>query len=144
MTVTPQQRIDTATEYYRRADAGRPDTLDLFTEDVELYFPKFGVRRGKEAVAELAIGLIGSIASIAHDLDSFRYVSQGQTVVVEGRTSGADQAGNTWEGGRTPGGRFASVFDFNGPLISRMSIYLDPDYAGLDADRFLWGRDRTW
>jgi hypothetical protein len=144
MTVTPEQRIDTATEYYRRADAGRADTLELFTEDLELYFPKFGVRRGKDAVAELGIGLIGSLASITHDLGSFRYICQGDTVVVEGRTSGTDQAGRTWQGGKTPGGRFAAVLDFDGPLICRMSIYLDPDYTGLDDDRFLWGLDRTW
>jgi len=38
----------------------------------------------------------------------------------------------------TPGGRFCSVFEFRDGKISRMYIYLDPDYAGVDSDRFLW------
>jgi hypothetical protein len=36
------------------------------------------------------------------------------------------------------------VFEFRGPLIARMHIYLDPDYTGRDENRFLWGRDRRW
>ncbi len=41
--------VQLAEEYYRRADAGQPDVVDLFTEDVEIFFPKFGVGRGKAA-----------------------------------------------------------------------------------------------
>jgi hypothetical protein len=66
-TATTSDLIPLAEEYYRRADAGRPDLVDLFTEDVELYFPKFGVRRGKTALGELAAGLLGSLKSIEHD-----------------------------------------------------------------------------
>jgi hypothetical protein len=43
------------------------------------------------------------------------------------------------------GGHFCNVFEFRGDLISRVHIYLDPDYAGEDQPRFLWGLDgRTW
>jgi ketosteroid isomerase-like protein len=130
--------IALAEEYYRRADAGRPDLLDLFTEDVELFFPKFGVRRGKAGLVELANGLAGSLKSIEHDRQDLSCVAVGQTVLVEGTTHGETCDGTQWEGGNTPGGRFCSVFEFRGNLISRMYIYLDPDYGSADRARFLW------
>jgi hypothetical protein len=37
-----QQKIKIAREYFMRADQGRPDILELFQEDAEVYFPKFG------------------------------------------------------------------------------------------------------
>jgi hypothetical protein len=56
-------------------------------------------------------------------------------------TAGNDGDGRIWDGGKTPGGRFCSVFDFaDDGLISRMFIYLDPDYTSLDRDRFHWKR----
>jgi hypothetical protein len=30
------------------------------------------------------------------------------------------------------------VFEFDGALISRLHIDVDPDFAGLDRDRFYW------
>jgi hypothetical protein len=37
-----QEKIKIAREYFMRADQGRPDILELFQEDAEVYFPKFG------------------------------------------------------------------------------------------------------
>ena len=48
------QHLETVRQYFIRGDAGRPDTLDLFTDDVQIYFPKFGVAHGKAALMELA------------------------------------------------------------------------------------------
>jgi hypothetical protein len=127
-----------AREYFIRADAGRPDTLDLFTEDVEIYFPKFGVRRGHEAFGELARGLLSRLSRLEHDLPRFSFKVVGDTVFVEGLTRGATRDGVEWIGGSTAGGRFCSAFQFRSDQICRMYIYLDPDYAGADTDRFLW------
>jgi len=137
-TATTSALIPLAEEYFRRADAGQADLVDLFTEDVELFFPKFGVRRGKAALGELANGLSGSLKSIEHDRQGLSCVAVGQTVLVEGTTHGETRDGTQWEGGKTPGGRFCSVFEFRGHLISRMYIYLDPDYGSADRARFLW------
>jgi SnoaL-like protein len=136
-TATTSALTPLAEEYYRRADAGRPDFLDLFTEDVELFFPKFGVRGGKAALVELGNGLSGSLKSIEHDRQGLSCVAVGQTVLVEGTTHGETRDGTQWEGGKTPGGRFCSAFEFRGHLISRMYIYLDPDYGSADRARFL-------
>jgi hypothetical protein len=136
--------LEAVQEYFIRADAGRPDTLDLFTDDAQICFPKFGITRGKSGLLELAEGLLGSVTEFGHDLSTFTYLVAGNTVVVEGTTRGRDRAGNRWSGGETPGGRFCSVFEFRDGLIARMHIYLDPDYTGRDRDRFLWGTDRRW
>jgi ketosteroid isomerase-like protein len=135
-----------AAEYFRRADAGQSDVLDLFTDDVEVFFPKFGVSRGKAAFGELASGLLATLQSLAHDQPGLAFISSGTTVVVEGTTRGVTRDGTAWEGGKTPGGRFCSIFEFRGTLISRMYIYLDPDYGSADRARFLWpeSASRHW
>lgn len=136
--------LEAVQEYFLRSDARRPDTVELFTDDVQIYFPKFGLTRGKSGLLELAEGLSGTLGELAHDLSTFRYHVAKNTVVVEGTTRGRDRAGNRWSGGETPGGRFCSVFEFREGLIARMHIFLDPDYTGRDRDRFLWGTDRRW
>jgi hypothetical protein len=132
-------------EYFSRVDAGREDILELFTEDFEFYFPKFGVWRGKEAFGVLIAGLLTSLDRIVHPVDQLRMFGA-DSVAVEGLTLGTTKDGTAWHGGVTPGGRFCSIFEFSGELISRMFVYTDPDYGSHDAARFLWGRDsvRQW
>lgn len=139
------ERQDIVREYFTRVDAGRDDTLDLFTEDFEFYFPKFGVGRGKEAFGTLIGGLLTSLDRIAHPVSALKLYGT-EIVTAEGLTSGATKDGAIWNGGDTPGGRFCSVFEFSGDLISRMYVYTDPDYGSRDTDRFLWGTasDRRW
>ena len=136
--------LETTKQYFIRVDAGRADTVDLFTEDAQIYFPKFGIARGKAAFGELASGLFKRVSKLSHDLSTFTYVVTRDVIVVEGKTQGMDVEGRRWSGGETPGGRFCSVFEFRGPLICRMHIYLDPDYTSRDEDRFLWGQNRNW
>jgi len=47
MTLSDHERITTAKEYFIRADQGRPDILELFDEDAEIYFPTFGFGFGR-------------------------------------------------------------------------------------------------
>lgn len=127
-----------AREYYVRLDAGRSDLLDLFSDDAQFYFPKFGVSQGKSTFADLISGLLTTVASIKHDIDGLQFIVDGNRVAVEGITSGCLHDGTEWAGGETPGGRFASIFEIDNGLITRMHVYLDPDYGGSDAGRFLW------
>ena len=138
------ERITAVKSYFVRVDAGQQDVLDLFDDDIEFYFPKFGRGKGKQDLVAMWTGLGGVIESISHDAETFSYLMSGDTVVVEGTTNGRYRSGAEWSGGATPGGRFCNLFEFNGPLIRRLRVYLDPDYAGEDAKRFLWGRDRVW
>ena len=143
--VIDHQLIEIAKEYYRRGDAGSADLLDLFTNDVQIYFPKFGIGTGKSAIAELGAGLMASLRAISHDIDRYLYHVSGNHLTVEGTTSGVTTGGAEWSGGETPGGRFCSVFEFRDGLIARMHIYMDPDYVSEDHARFLWGTEgRRW
>jgi hypothetical protein len=63
--------------------------------------------------------------------------------VVEGTSSGKLKNGATWKAGETPAGHFVNVFEIKNGKISRMYIYLDPDYAGADKERFIWGETLT-
>ena len=138
--------LELVKEYYIRLDTGRPDLLDIFSEDAQFYFPKFGVSRGKSTFGDLLNGLLSAVAMIKHDLDGLDFIVEGNRVAVEGTTSGRLHDGREWEGGKTPGGRFSSVFEIKDGLISRMHVYLDPDYGGVDTDRFLWpaSEERHW
>jgi ketosteroid isomerase-like protein len=125
-------------EYFVRLDIGRADLLDLFTDDAQFYFPKFGVRSGKAAFGDLISGLLTHLSAISHDIENLKFVVEGNTVAVEGTTKGALKDGTEWRGGHTPGGRFASIFQITGERISRMHVYLDPDYGGQHKALFLW------
>lgn len=143
MNNNDQKNIAVAREYFLRADQGRPDLLDLFHEDAEIYFPKFGFGQGRESFLDLVKGFGGILESIQHDYDGFKFLPSGDHLVVEG-TSHGRMSGKAWEGGRTPGGRFCNVFTFRDGRIAGLHVYLDPDYTGDDEARFRWGKDRRW
>ena len=142
-SLSPQNKIKMAQDYFRLADQGRPEILELFHEDVEIYFPKFGFGIGRQSFLELVKGFEGSLEFIQHDYDQLKFIPAGDYVVVEG-TSHGKLSGKTWTGGGTPGGRFCNVFTFRGDRISSVHVYLDPDYTGEDTARFRWGMNRKW
>src|SRR6266403_1544710 len=73
------------------------------------------------------------------------FTGSGNCLAVEGTTSGVLKDGQKWAAGETPAGRFCNIFEFRKGLISRLHVYLDPDYASKDEDSFLWGHEgRQW
>jgi hypothetical protein len=52
VTDREQAMLEAVRQYFVRADSGRSDVLDLFTDDVQIYFPKFGLARGKACFGE--------------------------------------------------------------------------------------------
>ncbi len=138
------KRINAARDYFRLADQGRPEVLDLFHEDAEIYFPKFGFGFGRQSFLEMTDGFAGTLEFIIrHDYDALTFTAAGDHVVAEG-TSHGKIAGKAWTGGVTSGGRFCNVFKFRGDRISSLHVYLDPDYTGEDLPRFRWGVNRKW
>jgi SnoaL-like domain len=137
------KRIQVTREYFRLADQRRREVLELFHEEAEIYFPKFGFGFGRQSLFEMVKGFDGVLEFIQHDYDKLICIPAGDYVVVEG-TSRGRLSGKTWAGGETPGGRFCNLFKFRGDLISSLHIYLDPDYTGEDAPRFRWGSNRKW
>jgi ketosteroid isomerase-like protein len=142
-TPNDDKKIWLLREYFRLSDQGSPEVLNLFHNDVEFYFPKFGFGVGRQAFVDFVKGFEGTLDFIRHDYDTLEFIAGGDCVVVEG-TSHGKMSGQTWVGGQTPGGRFCNVFRFRDDRISSIHVYLDPDYTGEDAPRFRWGRDRRW
>ena len=143
MNPIDQDKIKVAREYFIRADEGRPDILELFHEDAEIYFPKFGFGFGRESLFEMVKGFAGALEYIRHDYDALTFIPSGDYLVVEG-TSQGKMSGKSWAGGKTPGGRFCNIFKFRDGRISSVHVYLDPDYTGEDEERFRWGLNRHW
>jgi ketosteroid isomerase-like protein len=138
-----QDKISVVRRYFRLADQGHPEVLDLFHEDAELYFPKFGFASGRQSLFDIVKGFEGALEYLQHDYDTMNIMPAGEYVVVEG-TSRGKMLGKTWPGGATSGGRFCNVFRFRDDRISSLHIYLDPDYTGDDEARFRWGKDRKF
>ena len=61
------------------------------------------------------------------------------TFAVEGTSVGEHRDG-PWKAGEPEhgAGRWCDVFEVRDGLIQRCFIYLDPDYAGKDTDRYPW------
>ena len=128
-------RLEVITAYFRGADNRDPAFLDVFTEDVELFFPKFGLTRGKVAVAEFGARLAAELESLEHDIPGLRTIVAGDTIVVEGTEAGITRSGLRWPDGVVSQGRFCDVFEFEGTLIRSVHIYVDPDFTSADRDR---------
>ncbi|MDT8893990.1 nuclear transport factor 2 family protein [Halomonas sp. I1] len=128
-------RLDTVKAYFRRVDADDPSVTALFTEDVSFYFPKFGPASGKVALVEFGRRIRREVPELVHDIDEFHYIVDDDHVVVEGTESGWLRDGTAWPDGEISQGRFCSVFAFEGDLIRRMHVYVDPDFGNADQAR---------
>lgn len=135
-TMTDEQRKAIALEYLRRLDRGEP-FFDLFDDYAQVYFPKWGVAIGHAEIEKLFGDLSGVVSRIQHHSAYFNVIQQGDLVVVEGTTDGATATGVEW---RT--GRWCDVFEIRDFKIQRCYVYLDPDYAGADTERYPWLHDR--
>ena len=137
------ERKALALEYLKAFDnAGVTESggsiLDLFAEDAQVYFPKWGVATGKEQIGRMFGDVGATIRSILHDYDTFNYVmTGGDTFAVEGTSAGEHRDG-AWRAGETHAGRWCDIFEVRDGLIQRCFIYLDPDYAGRDTERYPW------
>ena len=58
---TDQNRIKVVQDYFRLADQGSREILELFHEDAEIYYPKFGFGFGRESIFELTKGFEGAL-----------------------------------------------------------------------------------
>lgn len=137
-----EARRGIALEYFKKLDRGE-DFSGLFADDAQMYFPKWGLANGITEIMEAFVEVGSTLASVTHDYAYFNYVVAGDTVVVEGTSSGCTAAGHEWRAGVSHAGRWCDVFEIRGGKIHRLFIYLDPDYAGHDTDRYPWLADGT-
>jgi hypothetical protein len=144
-TMTDEQRKSVAIEYLKAFDRGGQtldgrSILDLFADDAQVYFPKWGVASGKEQIGKLFGDVGGTLKGIEHHYSEFNWIFSGSDVLVcEGTSHGEHQDG-PWRSGVPDwgAGRWCDVFEIRDFLIQRVFIYLDPDYAGKDTARYPW------
>jgi ketosteroid isomerase-like protein len=150
LTMTDEQRKSVALEYLKAFDnAGVTSTggsiLDLFADDAQVYFPKWGVATGKEQIGRMFGDVGATIRSILHDYATFNFVMTGTDVFAVEGTSAGEHRDGPWRAGVSHAGRWCDVFEIRDFLIQRCFVYLDPDYAGKDTERYPWladgGRD---
>ena len=134
-------RIATTVTYFRYVDSADPAVLDLFTNDASMFFPKLGIAQGKAAIAAFAVHFGTEVVRIVHDIDKFNIMRSGDFVIVEGTVTGELKSGRTFPDGLHSFGMFCNVFEFEGTLIKRVSIYEDPDFGSGDTDRVAWAND---
>jgi ketosteroid isomerase-like protein len=145
LTMTEEQRKSVALEYLKAFDNGGVTStgdsiLDLFADDAQVYFPKWGIANGKEQIGQLFGDVGGTLKSIRHDYASFNWVFSGSDVVVAEGTSYGEHRDGPWRAGVPDwaAGRWCDVFEIRDFKIQRCFIYLDPDYAGKDTERYPW------
>jgi hypothetical protein len=71
--MTDEQRKAVALEYFRRMDRG-DEILSLFDDHAEVYFPKWGIARGRSEIASLFDDLLGILAEIGHDVTYANFI----------------------------------------------------------------------
>ena len=146
-TMTDEQRKSVVLDYLKAFDNGGAiptggSILDLFADDAQVYFPKWGLATGREQISRL-FGEVGG--TIEHHYAHFNWVfSGGDTVVCEG-TSHGDHRDGAWRAGAPEwaAGRWCDVFEIRDWKIQRVFIYLDPDYAAGDTERYPWLNGRS-
>src|SRR5882757_3855810 len=136
-TMTDEQRKSVALEYLKALDnAGMTSTggslLDLFADDAQVMFPKWGLATGKEQIGQLFADVGGTFLSLHHHYAELNYVFSGSDVFVVEGTSHGEHKDGPWRVGLPDwgAGRWCDVFEVRDFLIQRCFIYLDPDYAG--------------
>ncbi|MDQ0821562.1 hypothetical protein QFZ79_003938 [Arthrobacter sp. V4I6] len=144
-SMTDEQRKSVALEYLKAFDHGGVTSdggsiLDLFSIDAQVYFPKWGIANGREEIGKLFGDVGATIRSITHDYSTFNWIFSGSdTIVAEGTSFGVHRDG-PWRAGvpDSGAGRWCDVFEILDWQITRVFIYMDPDYAGKDTRRYPW------
>lgn len=144
--MTDDARKAVAESYLKSLDAGgvSPTTglglFDHFADDAEVYLPKWGVARGKDEIVQMFTDVGSTLKSIRHHYDGFNwYMTGGDRFVVEGTSEGQHRDGS-WraDSPKWGAGRWCDCFEVTDGKITRLYIYLDPDYAGKDTARYGW------
>ena len=106
-TMTDEQRKSVALEYLKAFDNGGVTStgasiLDLFADDAQVFFSKWGLANGKEAIGQCFTDVGGTLKAIRHDYASFNWIMTGtDTFACEG-TSYGEHEGRRMAGRRDP------------------------------------------
>ena len=130
MTMTDEQRKSVVLEYLKAFDnkgvtSNGGSILDLFADDAQVFFPKWGLATGKQQIGQLFTDFGGLLRHILHDYATFNFIMTGtDTFACEGTSWGTHQDGS-WRAGVTHAG----------PLVRRVRSARLPDPALLHLPR---------
>lgn len=134
--ISHKEAIELARSFLITMDAHQ-DFLSLMTDDVQLTFPKWGTLQGKVNLGPFFEALGSYVAAIKHLPETFQFLvgeSNGNIrVCIEGLSKGQLKSGESWEAAR-----FCVIYEFRGRLVSRIGIYIDPDYVDATHDYYPW------
>ena len=109
LTMTDEQRKSVALEYLKAFDnkgvtSSGGSILDLFADDAQVFFPKWGLATGKKQIGQLFTDFGGNIKSILHDYALFNFIMTGtDTFAVEGTSAGCTRKDRGAPACRIPG-----------------------------------------
>ena len=95
-----QDRLSVVRRYFRLADEGRREVLELFHENAEFYFPKFGFASGRQSLFDIVKGFEGVLEFLQHDYDGgaayivLGHLSESNNVPELARLSAEQAIGN--------------------------------------------------
>jgi len=148
-TMTDEQRKSVAIEYLKAFDragatleGGASWTCSPTTP--RSTFQSGALPPGRTRSASCSPTSAARSRAIEHHYSLFKLVfSGGDVIVVEGTSHGEHRDG-PWRAGvpEWGAGRWCDVFEIRDFKIQRCFIYLDPDYAGRDTERYPWLTDR--
>ncbi|MDR2114204.1 MAG: hypothetical protein LBO75_02875 [Bifidobacteriaceae bacterium] len=143
--MTDEQRKQIAYEYLKAFDlggvtpSGKP-IIELFAPSAEVYFPKWGIARGVDQISGMLADIGAPIRKIVHHFSDINWIFTGGDVLVAEGTSHGEHQDGLWRADvpEWGAGRWCDVFEIRQFQIHRVFVYLDPDYAGRDTDRYPW------
>ena len=100
-TMTDEQRKSVAIEYLKAFDNGGTTStggsiLDLFADDAQVYFPKWGLANGKENIGKLFGDVGATLKGITHHFSHFNWIFGGSdTIVAAAPGAGEGEGANT-------------------------------------------------
>src|SRR5439155_5876698 len=115
-TMTDEQRKSVALEYLKAFDNGGVTStgggiLDLFADDAQVYFPKWGLAEGKEQIGKMFGDVGARYKAIKHNYADFNWIMTGSDLFACEGTSYGEHVDGEWRrcGGRPGrgGGGFA-------------------------------------
>jgi ketosteroid isomerase-like protein len=135
--MSDEERRAVAIDYLKRMDRG-DGLLELLDDHAHVYFPKWGLARGRREFERLFADLGSLFNTLVHDAEYYNYIVSGDMVVLEGTTRGETRGGVAWGPSSSYGGRGCAVMEIRNYKIHRLFIYVDPDYGGEDIARYPW------
>jgi len=77
MNEIQKKNLETVKEYFHKVGSQDFSLIELFSENVQIYFPKFGIGNGLKDLQQFASVFGGTFDSVRHHLDEFHYIISG-------------------------------------------------------------------